>query len=167
MEKKLMSGRTTTSPTLYKELYRTYYRENWKAARIILTVISIPFFLYAIELYNAGKNNIDMAIVLWVALVLVIYPRNAFRRAYKKVQNDVVSVHFTFYGNEMKEKTGGKATVYAYDSILRVIDAPGYFYFFHTKRDVSVLEKDGIIDGTPEELSELLKSKVKKYKVKK
>lgn len=167
MEKKLMSGRTTTSPKLYKELYRTYYHENWRAARIIMTILAIPFFLCALELYNAGKNNIDMVIVLWVAVILVIYPRNVFRRAYKKVQNDVVSIHFTFYQTEMKEKTGGKATVYPYEDMLKVIDAPGYFYFFHTKCDVSVLEKNEIIDGTAQELAELLKSKVKKYKVKK
>lgn len=167
MSKRLMGGRTTTSPKLYKELYRIYYRENWKIARIVLTILSIPCFFLALYFYSVGQNNINMVITLWAGLIFIIYPRNAYRRAYLRVQNDKVSIHFTFYEDEMKEKTDGKANIHSYDDMRCVIDAPGYFYFFHTKTEVSVLEKSGIIDGTPEELAQLLKNKVKKYKIEK
>ena len=164
MTKRLMGGRTSTSPKLYKALYQTYYRENWKIIRLVLTILSIPCFLMALYLYTKGMNNIYMVIFLWAGLIFVIYPRNAYRRPCKRAMSENMSVHFTFYEDEMKEKINGKASVYAYTELYRVIDAPGYFYFFHTKRDVSVLDKNEITDGTPSELAELLRSKVKKYK---
>lgn len=167
MTKRIMGGRTSTSPKLYKALYQTYYRESWKVMRIILTVLSVPCFLMALYCYSHGMNNIYMVIWLWAGLIFVIYPRNAYRRPYKRALGENISIHFTFYEDEMKEKINGKATVYPYESLRSVIDAPGYFYFFHTKRDVSVLEKCEIIDGTSEELGKLLKGKVKKYKIQK
>lgn len=167
MAKRVMSGRTSTSPKLYKDLYQTYYRESWRVARFILTILAIPCFLGGLYCYTHGMNNIYMVLFLWAGLVFVIYPRNAYRRPYKRALSENISIHFTFYADEMKEKLGGKVNVYRYDSLRCVIDAPGYFYFFHTKNDVSVLEKSGIIDGSATELSALLKAKVKKYKVQK
>lgn len=167
MTKRIMSGRTSTSPRLYKALYQTYYKETMKIARIVLTILSVPCFIAAMYFYTKGMNNMYMVISLWLGLIFVVYPRNAYRRPYKRAMNESVSIHYTFYEEEMKEKVNGKAAVYAYDSLRCVIEAPGYFYFFHTKRDVSVLEKSEIIDGTPQELSELLRGKVKKYKVQK
>lgn len=164
MDKKLASGKTTTNPRLLKELYRTYYRESWRFIRIILTILSIPCFFLGLYFYTYGFGRLYTIISVWLGLIFIIYPRNAFRRPYKQVKNDVSTVFFTFYENEMKEKTDGKAQKFRYDKMHKIIETPQYFYFFHSKNDVSVLDKKEINDGTAEDIAVLLKNHAAKYK---
>lgn len=167
MSKRLMGGRTETSPKLYKDLYRTYYSETWRTARIIFNILGVAAILAFIYRYSLGKNDIYMGVVLGFAIFCFVYPRNAYKRPYKRALSERMSMHFTFYEDGMKEKINGESKVYPYKDMYMVMETPQYFYFFHTKREVSVLEKDKIIDATPQELSELIRNKVRRYKSKK
>ena len=167
MSKRIMGGRTQTSPELYKDLYRTYYSETWRTARIIMNVIGAVCLVLFIYLYGQGRNDSYMGITLMAGIFCFVYPRNAYRRPYKRAMNEKTAMHFTFYEDEMKEKIGGESTIYAYKDMDRVIETPKYFYFFHSKSEVSVLEKENILDAGPQELAALLKNKVKAYKIRK
>lgn len=167
MSKRLMGGRTETSPRLYKDLYKMYYNETWRTARVIFNVLGVVSLLIFIYLYSIGRNDIYMGLTLGFGIFCFVYPRNAYKRPYKRALSEKMSMHFTFYEDGMKEKINGESKTYPYKDMFTVIETSTYFYFFHTKNEVSVLEKENIIDGTPQELSDLLKGKVRKYKVKK
>ncbi len=164
MEKKLAGGKTTTNPALLKDLYRMYYRETWRIARVTLTILSVICFFMALYFYTMGFGNIYTVIALWLGLLFVIYPRNAYRRPYKQSKDEKSTVFFSFYEDGFKEKTDGSSQLYKYADIYSVTETPKYFYFFHTKKDVSVLDKAGINNGSAEQIASLLKTKAAKYK---
>lgn len=163
-EKKLASGRTSTYPNLMRSLYKMYYRESWRTARIVLTIIAAVLIVFGIYSLIIGMSPVVMFIALWAALIMIIYPRNAYRRAYKKSKDEKISAYFAFYEDRMKEKISGEVKYYNYRDMYCVVETPLYMFFFHTKRDVSVLEKSGINDGSAEEIARIIKRKTPNYK---
>ncbi|MDO5399205.1 MAG: YcxB family protein [bacterium] len=163
-DKRLAGGKTVTNPKLLKDLYKTYYSELWKTARIILTIVGTALLILAVMAYTAELPVMYMFIPTWIGAVMIIYPRNAYRKPYKAAKNEQSTVFFSFYDSEMREKTDGSVLKFRYDTMYEIIETPLYFFFFHTKRDVSILEKEGINRGTAEGLSAMLKMRVNKYK---
>lgn len=164
-DKRLAGGKTVTNPRLLKDLYKTYYRESWKAARIILTIVGAVLLLAAVMVCSAGMPLMYAFIPAWIGAVMIIYPRNAYRKPYKAAKNEQSTVFFSFYESEMREKTDGSVMKFRYDTMYEIVETPLYFFFFHTKRDVSILEKSGINRGTAEGLAAMLKMRVNRYKI--
>lgn len=164
-DKRLAGGKTVTNPKLLKDLYRVYYRESWKTARIILTIVGVVLLFVAFAAYTQAMPIIYIFIPAWIGAVMLIYPRNAYRKPYKAAKDEQSTVFFGFYDSEMREKADGSVRKFRYDTMYEIVETPLYFFFFHTKRDVSILEKDGINRGTAEGLAAILKMRVNKYKV--
>ena len=161
---KIVTGKTTTSPALYRELFKVFYRENWKILRIVLTVLSVPCFIAAAYAYEFNYGSAFVLIPLVTGLMFVIYPRNAYRRPAKRMKGIVQTMSYEFYEDEMREKAiDGKSEYYKYAKLHMVVETPVYFFIFTTRRTASALEKKDIKMGSTEELRELLKSKCKKY----
>ena len=164
-DKRLAGGKTVTNPKLLKDLYKTYYRESWKTVRIILTIVGVALLVLAFMVYTQGFPVVYIFIPAWIGAVMLIYPRNAYRRPYKAAKDEQSTVFFGFYDSEIREKADGSVQKFRYDAMYEIIETPQYFYFFHTKRNVSVLEKAGINRGTAEGLAAILKMRVNKYKI--
>lgn len=162
---RLFGGKTVTNPKLLKALYKIYYRESWKTIRIILTIVGAALIAVGLAAYAKQLPLMYAFIPAWIGAVMLIYPRNAYRRPYKAAKNEQSSVFFAFYEDEMSEKADGSLQKFRYDDMYEVIETPQCFYFFHTRQGVSVLEKSGINRGTAEGLAAMLKLKVKKYKI--
>ena len=165
-DKKLYSAVTTTKPQLYKNFFRVYYSENWRTARIICTVISVPCILFAWWFYQAGAGILWSVIALWAAAVLNVYPRQAYRRQYRAMKGMTVTTKFDFYEDYVIEKSAGAHEKHMYKDMHKVVETRQYFYLFHSKQNVSVVEKSGIDDGSIDGLRNLFKSK-SDYKFKK
>lgn len=165
-DKKLYTAATTTSPQLYKNFFRVYYSENWRAARIVCTVLSVPCALSAIWLYTMQAGIMWSVIAVWAAAVLNIYPRQAYRRQSRTMKGMTVTTRFEFYEDYVIEKSAGAVEQHSYGDMLKVLETGQYFYLFHKKNNVSVVEKSGIDDNGADGLRNLLKSKTN-YKLKK
>ena len=164
-EKKLASGRTIMNPQLLKELYKLFYKENYKTLRIILTVIGAAAIVIAVMMYGNNMPLPYIAIALWIGVFALVYPRNMYRTPYKRAKDEKGTMLFSFYDTYMKERAEGETKEYRYADMDKLIESPQYLYFFHTKRDVSVLEKSEITGNTAEGLTAVLKMRVNKYKV--
>lgn len=165
-EKKIACARTETNPALLKNFYRTYYDERFRTLRIILLVIAVVLFLAAAAVYYNGFGIMWTVIFLWLGLLFVIYPRNAYRKPYKKAKDTKTVTHFDFYAEYMSERSNGVSERFRYGDIYRTMETNQYFYIFHSPDSVSVVEKKDISFGSAEEICELLKSKTK-YTIKK
>lgn len=164
--KKLYTAVTTTKPQLYKNFFRVYYNENWRAARIICTALSVPCALEAIWFYQSGLGIMWSVILLWAAAVLNVYPRQAYRRQYRTMKDMSVTTKFDFYEDFVMEKSAGASEKHMYADMHKIIETGQYFYLFHSKQNVSVVEKSGISDSDITGLRSLFKSKTD-YKLKK
>lgn len=165
-EKKLISAHTETNPSLMKNFLRTYYGERYKTLSLAMLVIAIVLFFAAAAIYYNGFGLMWAAICVWIGAVMIIYPRNAYRKPYKKMKNTRVTTYFDFYENSMTERSGGKLENYKYSEIYKTLETNQYFYIFHSPENVSILEKKDISLGSADELRLLLKSKTD-YKLRK
>lgn len=163
--KRLAGGRTDTNPENLKALYKVYYRESWKTARIILTIVGIALLVVGITAYLKHLPLVYAFVPVWIGAVMVIYPRNAYKKPYKEAKNEKSSIFFAFYDKGMTEKTDGSLQHFDYDTMHEVIETPKYFFFFHSRREVSILEKSGINRGTADGLASILEMRVKKYRI--
>lgn len=160
---KLVTGKTTTSQALYRELYRVFYKENWKVLRIVLTILSIPCFIAGLYTYEFEHGTIYTVIPIAMGLVFIIYPRNAYRRPAKQMKGITQTMTFEFYEDELREKSSGESQTFKYKDIHMIVETPKYFFIFNTRRTASALEKSGIKTGDVQTLKNLLKNKCKKY----
>lgn len=163
---KLISAHTETNPVLYKNFFRTYYSEKLKTVKIFTMIIAIILFAAALYLYYSGAPLIWPGLCVWIGLLMIIYPRNTYRRPYRKMKNMRVTTYFDFYGDSMTERSGGKAESFKYSDIYKTIETNQYFYIFHTPDSASVIEKKDINHGDADGLRTLLKSNTN-YKRKK
>ncbi len=158
-DKKIISGHTETSPAILKDFFRTYYSERYKAVKIVTLVIAVILFIGAAALYYRGFGTIYTFICVWAGAVLIIYPRNMYRRPYKNMKDTRVTTYFDFYDGCMTERAGGNTETYKYSEIYKTMETPRYFYIFHSPENVSILEKKDIAFGSEDILRELLKAK--------
>lgn len=163
---KLVSAKTETNPTLYKNFFRTYYSEKLKIAKIVMLIIAIALILTAMKLYYSGFALMYPIILVWLGLFLIVYPYNIYRKPYRKMKDTKITSHFDFYENYMTEHSGGETKTHKYGDILRTLETGQYFYIFYTAQNASLVEKSNITLGNADILRSLLKSKTN-YKRKK
>lgn len=156
-EEKLVSAHTETNPVLYKNFFRTYYSEKLKTVKIITLIVAVILFVAALYLYYNGAPLMWPGICLWIGLVLIIYPRNAYRKPYRKVKDTRVTTHFDFYSDSMTERSGGNEESFKYSDVYKTIETNQYFYIFHTPESASVVEKSNINFGDADRLRTILK----------
>ncbi len=165
-DKKIISGHTETNPAILKDFFRTYYSERYKNVKIVTLVIAVILLIAAAALYYRGFGLIYPFICVWAGAVLIIYPRNMYRRPYKRMKDTRVTTYFDFYADRMTERSGGNTETYKYSEIYKTMETLQYFYIFHSPENVSILEKKDITLGNADILRELLKAKTD-YKRKK
>lgn len=162
---KRFAAKTEFNEKVYKDFFKFYYRQKWKAMRIVTTVVGILALLPAY--YFSRTDQLGGAVpCLWLAAFLIIYPRNAYRRPYRRMRSDRSLVRFDFYDDYFVEKSSQKEQKVTYESLHRVYETPKYFYVFSDTSNVNVVLKDGITLGDAAGLRGFLKQRLdKRYKL--
>lgn len=166
-EKKLYKAMTEMTPAIYKDFYRFYFREHYKKFNIISTCISVVLFAAAAYMIYRQFGLVWITIALWIAIVLMIYPRVSYRKIYKRVRDTKQTTRFTFYEDYVVEKTSGETGEYKYSELMRAVETKNYIYLYHNENNISIVTKSEVKDGGAEGLCSLLRSKVNNYSIKK
>ncbi|MGN0150633.1 MAG: YcxB family protein [Clostridia bacterium] len=165
-ETKIISTHTETNPMLYKNFFRMYYSEKYKKVNVITLIIAIIMFVVGAYIYYNNMPLLWTGICVWLGLLLIVYPRNAYRSHYRKMKNTRSSTYFDFYEDSMTERMSGNTENYRYSEIYKTIETNQYFYIFHTPESASVVDKNNMKSEDTDELRALLKNKTS-YKRKK
>ena len=165
-DERLYTVTTKTNPMLYKEFFRMYYKENLKTMRIITTISGIVLIILAAFIFANDLGPVWAFLSAWIGAVLLVYPRNAFRKPYRQMKGNIAETKFDFFEDYMTEKCAGQKEKYSYSDMDKIIEKGQYIYLFHDKNSVSVIDKTDMKDDGAKSLAKFLKSKAK-YIVKK
>ena len=156
----IATARTTTSPGLYKEFFKTYYKEKLRGFRIVTIIIGAALIAFGFYALAAQMNIFITAVPIAAGAVLIIYPAYAYRRPYKSVKDTVQTLKYEFYPDRYVEFMDNSQQEYRYSELLKVTETEKYIYLFHTRETASVVDKDRVKKMTAPELFTLLKNAV-------
>lgn len=161
MENLIGKAKTTTTPELYKEFFKSYYKEKTKIPVAIATVIGILAIIFAAYAYVYIRNIFAVALPLAAGITLMIYPHFSYRRPYNSVKNNKITTTFEFYEDTLVEINKASREEYKYSSLLKVTETKKYLYIYHSAESASVVDKENIRLCTEEELKSHLRKKLK------
>ena len=164
MEKALYKAVTEMNPLIYKDFYKFYFKKHYRAFNIVSTAISVLLFALTAYFYVMNFGLMWTLIALWIAIVLLIYPRLAYRRVAKRASKSRQTTRFRFYQDHVTEKTNGEETDYNYSELKEVWESKKYLFIFHSEDSVSIVVKSEVPDNGAEGLGALLRSNVTAYK---
>ncbi len=164
MEKALYKAVTEMNPQIYKDFYKFYFKKHYRTFNIISTCISIAAFALTAYFYVMNFGTMWILIALWIAIVMFIYPRLAYRRPSKRASKSRQTTRFRFFDTHVIEKTNGEETDYKYADLQEVVESKKYIFIFHAEDSVSIVVKSEVADNGAEKLAVLLKSNVTNYK---
>lgn len=161
MNRLIASAVTTTTPKLYLDLFKKYYKEKTRTLVIVTTIIGAAMILCALFIIAQRMGNIySKAMLIAAGAMLIIYPRFAYRRPYNSVKNNQITTKFEFYDDGMIEINAGTREEYPYSKLLKVWETPQYIYIYHTNENASAVDKSGFKSGSVNDVAALLKSKL-------
>lgn len=160
MENLIGKAKTTTTPELYKEFFKSYYKEKTKTLIIITTVIGVFAVLFAVYAYIYIRNIFAVALPLGAGIMLMIYPHFSYRRPYNSVKKNKITTSFEFYEDMLAEINKASREEYKYSSLLKVVETKKYLYIYHSAESASVVDKENIRLCTAEDLKAHLKRKL-------
>ena len=160
MEKLIAKAKTTTNPQLYKEFFKSYYKEKTKILVVITSIIGALAILFAMyALYFIG-NLFAVTIPLAAGIMLIIYPRFSYMRPYNSVKNNKITTTFEFYEDCLVEINKASRDSYKYSDLMKIVETDKYFYIYHSAESASVIDKSNIRLCTEDELKSFLKTKL-------
>lgn len=165
MSEKLYSAVTEMNPVIYRDFYKIYYKERLKMFNIISAVIGIALILLGVYFNNNGFGLFWSLIAVWIGAVLLVYPRMAYKKPYKRARSQKQTTRFAFYETCVAEKIHGETTEYKYEDLLQIIETNKYFLIFHTMESISIVDKSNMSCNT-ETMSEFLKTQAKYKRIK-
>lgn len=161
---RLYTAVTQMTPAIYRDFYKIYYRERLRVYTIITAVIGVIMVASGIYIYKKEFGLVWAVLAVWIGAFLLIYPRVAYRKPYKRARNSKLTTRFAFYEDYISERTNSVTTDYSYNSLLKVIETNKYFLIFHSPESVSIVDKKNV-GGDAHGLCSLLKSKTKLKKI--
>lgn len=144
---KLFGASTQMTPAIYKDFYKTYYAQKLKVFNALSIVIAAAAIAGGAYMYNKGFGLMWAVIVIWIGVFAFIYPRIMYKKPYKRSKDTSQTTHFSFYENVMREKSGSYSEEYSYGQIERVLENSKYFFIFHDKDSVSIIDKSSVSGG--------------------
>ena len=160
MEKLIAKAKTTTNPQLYKEFFKSYYKEKTKTLVMITSIIGVLAILFSMYAFYFIRNMYAVTVPLAAGIMLIIYPRFSYRRPYNSVKNNKITTTFEFYEDMLVEINKASRDSYEYSKLKKVVETDKYFYIYHSAESASVVDKDNIRLCTAEELKSFLKTKL-------
>lgn len=161
---KLFTALTQMTPAIYKDFYKIYYRERLRVFTVITAVIGIALIALGVYIYKQEFGIMWSLIAVWLGAVLLVYPRFAYKKPYKRARGSKLSTRFAFYEDYISERTDSVTTDYSYHSLLKVLETSKYLLIFHSPESVSIVDKSSVKEGA-DGLCRLLSSKTKYKKI--
>lgn len=161
MSNLIAKAKTTTTPKLYLEFFKDYYKEKTKALVIITSVIGVIAILVGLYGGASNRNIFASAVPIAAGAMLVIYPRFIYRRPYNSVKNNKITTRFEFFDDKMIEYGESSKEEYKYSDLMKVRETGDYFYIYHTRENASVVDKSAVTGASVDELRELLRKNVR------
>lgn len=160
MNKLIARAKTTTNPKLYKEFFKSYYKEKTKTLVMITSVIGVLAILFSMYAFAVIKNIFTVTIPLAAGIMLIIYPRFSYRRPYNSAKKNKITTTFEFYDDRLVEINKASRDSYKYSELMKVTETDDYFYIYHSAESASVVDKSNIRLCTEAELRDFLKTKL-------
>ena len=160
MDTVLAKASTVTTPEMYKEFYKSYYKEKMRVFLIVATVIGAALIAFGLYSTTVFLNIYVSSATIAAGIVLIIYPRFAYRRPYKSVKDNKIKMSFEFYKDRFREITESAEEFHFYSDMKKVSQTGNYIYIFHTAESASVVDKSQIKLLSPDELYSMLESAV-------
>lgn len=127
----------------YKDFYRFYYAYKYRVLKIVLAVASVFIILMALWFY--AVNNMAMAfILLWLAVLMFVYPRNTYRSAAKPMKNKSQAIKISFFDTFLRENSTGEINRYNYEDIIKTKETTTYFYILFSGENGIIIPKADI-----------------------
>ena len=147
--------------------YKAFYRFNLfvRQPYTLLIYLAMPVIMAAIMLHvEFGLTMTTIYCVVVYALLAYSIVRNMKRNYRQWTRLRPNGVDYIFYDKEIKSIAPGGSSSYSssfsYGLFKMVYETESAFYLYMTNQQAAVVEKGGISGGTPQELEELLKSRV-------
>lgn len=156
----VIKARTTTTPKLYLDFFKSYYREKTRALRVVTTIIGAAAVIIGLIGGAEHWNIFACAVPIAAGAMLIVYPHFVYKRPYNSVKNNKITTSFEFYDDRMIETGDSSRDEYEYSALEQVWETKDYFYIYHSKENASVVDKSGIIGASADELRSFLKEKV-------
>ncbi len=164
-EEKLFGALTTMSPVIYRDFYKLYYKERLKTFNAVAAVAAAALIIGGFAVYVKGLPVVWTVLMMWVGAFLLVYPRVAYKKPYKKARDIKQTTRFSFYETHVAEKTNSQETDYKYSDLMKILETNNYFFIFHTIESISIVDKENVKGGA-EELAEFLKQKTTYKRIK-
>lgn len=161
---KLYTAVTQMTPAIYRDFYKIYYRERLRVYTVITAVIGAIMVAGGIYIYQKNFGLVWAVLAVWIGVFLLIYPRIAYRKPYKRARNSKLTTRFAFYEDYISERTNSVTTDYSYNLLLKVVETNKYFLIFHSLESVSIVDKTSV-EGDVQGLCSLFKSKTNLKKI--
>lgn len=161
---KLYTAVTQMTPAVYKDFYKIYYRERLRVYTMITAVIGVLLIAAGLYIYNKEFGIMWAVLAVWIGAVLLVYPRVAYKKPYKRARNSSLTTRFIFYEDYVSERTNSVTTDYSYSSLLKVLETSRYIFIFHSMESVSIVVKSGVKENT-DELCRFLSQKTSYKKI--
>ena len=160
MDTVLARASTITTPEMYKEFFKSYYKEKMRVFVAVATVIGAVLIAFGLYSATLPANIFMTSAPVAAGIVLIIYPRFAYRRPYKSAKDNKIKMSFEFYKDRFKEITESAEEFYSYPDMKKVRQTENYIYIFHSAESASVVDKSNIKLLSPDELYSMLESAI-------
>ena len=165
MKKKLMFKNTTQySKKLYDEFNR-FHSEKFSLSYDLFTLFILVLLIFCI--FETIKAKIISLVILFIVILLVFLGYRIFHPVifYKKqVKRKAISkekvFNFYFYDNYFKIRDKLNSDKIYYLNLHKIYETKNYYYLYMTKKYSFILDKSGFSQGTSEEFSKFLKTKL-------
>ena len=160
MDTVLPKASTVTTPEMYKEFFKSYYKEKMRVFLVVATVIGAALIAFGLYSTTLPTNIFVSSAAIAAGTVLIIYPRFAYRRPYKSSKDNKIKMRFDFYNDRFREITESAEEFHSYSDMKKVTQTENYIYIFHTAESASVVDKSQIKLLSPDELYSMLDSAI-------
>lgn len=156
----IAKSKTTTTPDMYKEFFKLYYKEKTKILVLITFIIGLVLMFLGVGAYVAQRGVLAVVILLCSGGMLVVYPHFIYKRPYNSVKDNVITTQFEFYDDKIIEINDASSDEYSYNSIYRIVETKKYMYIYYTKEQASVIDKEGFIYGNLSDVKRVLSDSI-------
>lgn len=157
----LAKAASVTSPEMFKEFFKGYYKEKMRVFLVVATMIGIALIVFGMYALAAQLNIFMTSAAIAAGGVLIIYPRFAYRRPYKAARDAKIKTRFEFYSDRLREITETAQQDFPYSELTKVRETKDYIFIYHTPESAAVVEKNKIKLMYPSELYQMLKYAIK------
>ncbi len=165
MKKKLLfKNATKYSKKLYDEFTRFHNSKN-SLSYEVFTIFILILLIYCV--ITTIKAKMALLSILFIIVFIVFIGYRLFNPIYlykkeskKKAITKEKTFNFYFYDTYFKIRDNLNFDKVSYLRLHKVYETEKYFYLYLTKKYSFIIDKTGFTQGTPEEFSNFIKSKV-------